>query len=54
MDRLEIRQRKILSIPKHHWSELSGPERLGLILVASIGLTGVLGAVVVAWWLALG
>ncbi|HET7322583.1 MAG TPA: hypothetical protein VFI96_08830 [Longimicrobiaceae bacterium] len=54
MEHTAIRERQIRMIPKHEPGELAGGERVGMVVVALIGLTGVVGTLVLAWSLALG
>lgn len=53
MEHWELRTRHIRSIPRHAVHELRRGELLALALVTLLGLTGILGTLVTAWWLAL-
>lgn len=53
MEQWELRTRRIRTIPRHAARDLSRGERIGMSLVALLGLAGLLGALATAWWLAL-
>lgn len=53
MEHWQLRERWIRRIPRHTANDLEPGERVGIILVALLGLTGILGTLVAAWWIAL-
>lgn len=53
MEHRELRMQHIRTVPRHAARELSGGERIAITLVALLGLTAPLAALVTAWWLAL-
>lgn len=53
MEHWQLREHQIRRIPRHSARDLGRGERIGIVLVALLGLTGIIGTVVVAWWIAL-
>lgn len=53
MEQWQLRDRRIRGIPRHAAADLGPGEWVAVILVAALGLTGILGTLVTAWWLAL-
>jgi hypothetical protein len=53
MEQWAIREATIRRIPRHAGRQLTPAERLGVVVVAIVGLTGVLGTLVTAWYLLL-
>ncbi|HET8654621.1 MAG TPA: hypothetical protein VFL93_03825 [Longimicrobiaceae bacterium] len=53
MEQSAIRERIIRHVPRHSGRQLDGGERVGIALVALLGLIGVPGTLVTAWYLAL-
>ena len=53
MEHWQLRDQRIRGIPRLAARDLAVGEWVAIILVALLGLTGILGTLVTAWWLAL-